>query len=449
MKKNDKKIINAWASYDWANSVYNLIVTTAIFPIYYTNVTEEFFGGKMVTFFGLSIENSVLFTYAISLSFLVIVLSSPILSGIADYTGSKKKFMQFFSYIGATACIGLYFFEGPNIEYGIFCSVMASIGYAGSLVFYNGFLPEIVSPEKMDNVSAKGFTYGYIGSVILLIICLALIMMPTTFGFDSGKTATKFSFLLVGFWWIGFAQIAFKTLKDYPTGKSLSFDIVIKGGQELSKVMREIKERPVLKRFLASFFFYSMGVLTVMLLAPLFGSKEVGIGTEEMIIVVLILQILAIFGAYFFVWVAQQKSSRFAIALILIIWISLCIISYFLKAKLGFYALASLVGFGMGGVQSISRSTYSRLIPQQSKDTASYFSFFDITEKLAIVIGTFSYALINQLTGSMRNSMLFMSLFFIIGLIILSQTKLDDDMQKIAHEDEHDNPWDDILEDLQ
>jgi UMF1 family MFS transporter len=434
MKKNDKKTINAWASYDWANSVYNLIVTTAIFPIYYSNVTEEVFGGKMVPFFGINIENSVLFTYAISVSFLVIVLSSPILSGIADFTGSKKKFMQFFTYIGATACIGLYFFEGSNIEYGIFCSIMASIGYAGSLVFYNGFLPEIVSLDQMDRVSAKGFTYGYIGSVILLIICLSLIMMPDTFGFESALSATKTSFILVGIWWIVFAQIAFRKLKDYPTGVALSANIVTKGGQELMKVMREVKERPVLKRFLASFFFYSMGVLTVMLLAPLFGSKEVGIGTEEMIIVVLILQILAIFGAYFFVWIAQYKSSKFSIALILVIWISLCVISYFLTAKLGFYILACLVGFGMGGIQSISRSTYSRLIPQQTKDTASYFSFFDITEKLAIVIGTFSYALINQITGSMRNSMLFMSLFFIIGLIILSQTKLSSDMEKIAEE---------------
>ncbi len=448
MEKDNKKLINAWSSYDWANSVYNLIITTAIFPIYYSDVTEKAFGGKIVEFFGISIDSSVLFTYGISFSFLVVVLCSPILSGIADYTGSKKRFMQFFTYLGSFACMGLYFFDGINVEYGITCSVLASIGYAGSLVFYNGFLPEVASPERMDNVSARGFTFGYIGSVILLIISLIIIMKPGIFGFADSITATKSCFLMVGIWWISFAQIAFYYLQDRKSGNKLNKNILGKGINELKKVYTSIKGRPVMKRYLFSFFFYSMGVLTVMLLAPLFGSTEVGVGTEEMIIVVLILQILAIFGAYFFVWVSQKKGSRFSISMILVIWIMICITCYFLKVKVGFYVLAGLLGFGMGGVQSISRSTYSRLIPKATKDTASYFSFYDITEKLAIVIGTFSYGIINQFTGSMRNSMLFMSLFFIIGLLILQWTDLESEMQKISTEEALDNPWDDIIEDV-
>jgi UMF1 family MFS transporter len=448
MEKNSKKLINAWSSYDWSNSVYNLIVTTAIFPTYYENVTKEAFGGEMVPFFGITISSGVLFTYAISLSFLVIVLTSPILSGIADYTGSKKRFMQFFTYLGSLSCMGLYFFEGPNIEYGIMCSVLASVGYAGSLVFYNGFLPEIATPDQMDSVSAKGFTFGYVGSVILLTINLALILAPDTFGFAGAGEATKFGFLLVGFWWMGFAQIAFYHLKDRPTENKMSSKVLGLGLKELGKVFAEIKARPTMKKFLMSFFFYSMGVLTVMLLAPLFGSKEVGIDSIEMIIVVLILQILAIFGAYFFSWVSSRKGSRFAISAILIMWVAVCITCYFLTIKIGFYIIAGIVGFGMGGVQSISRSTYSRLIPKGTKDTASYFSFFDITEKLAIVIGSFAYGFINQVTGSMRNSMLFMTVFFVIGFIILQQTDLEADMKKIAEADEFDNPWDDILEDV-
>jgi MFS transporter, UMF1 family len=448
MEKDNKKLINAWSSYDWANSVYNLIITTAIFPIYYSDVTEKAFGGKMVEFFGISIDSSVLFTYAISCSFLVVVLCSPILSGIADYTGSKKRFMQFFTYLGSFSCMGLYFFEGSNVEYGISCSVLASIGYAGSLVFYNGFLPEVASPERMDNVSARGFTFGYIGSVILLIISLIIIMKPEMTGFSDSITATKSCFLMVGIWWLVFAQIAFYYLKDRKTGNTVNMKVLGKGISELKKVLAAIKGRPVMKRYLLSFFFYSMGVLTVMLLAPLFGRTEVGVGAEEMIIVVLLLQILAIFGAYFFVWVSQRRGSRFSISMILLIWILICITCYFLKVKTGFYVLAGLVGFGMGGVQSISRSTYSRLIPKTTKDTASYFSFYDITEKLAIVIGTFSYGLINQFTGSMRNSMLFMSIFFIVGFIILQMTDLQSEMQKVSEEEESDNPWDDIIEDI-
>lgn len=446
MEKNNKKLINAWSSYDWSNSVYNLIVTTAIFPTYYEQVTKEAFGGEIVSFFGLTISSGVLFTYAISLSFLIIVLTSPILSGIADYIGGKKRFMQFFTYLGSISCMGLYFFEGANIEYGIMCSILASVGYAGSLVFYNGFLPEIATPDQMDSVSAKGFTFGYIGSVILLIINLALILAPDTFGFSDTGSATKFGFLLVGLWWMGFAQISFYYLKDRPTGNKISSKVLGLGLTELGKVFTEIKARPTMKKFLLSFFFYSMGVLTVMLLAPLFGSKEVGIDSIEMIVVVLILQILAIFGAYFFSWLSSKKGSRFAISCILIMWIGVCITCYFLTIKIGFYIVAGIVGFGMGGVQSISRSTYARLIPKATKDTASYFSFFDITEKLAIVIGSFSFGFINQVTGSMRNSMLFMTVFFAIGFIILQLTDLEADMKKVTEAGAVDDALDKALD---
>jgi len=448
MQKNDKKLINAWASFDWANSVYNLIVTTAIFPVYYLATTKEAFGGDVVNFFGIEIVNSVLSTYAISFSFLVIVLSAPILSGIADYIGKKKRFMQFFTFLGSLSCIGLFFFHGDNIEYGILCATFASIGFAGSIVFYNGFLPEIATPDQMDSVSARGFTFGYIGSVILLALNLFMILSPDTFGFANATAATRFSFLLVGIWWIGFAQIAFYYLEDNPTGKKVTSEVLGKGVRELKKVHSEISSRPIMKRFLYSFFFYNMGVYTVMLLAPFFAEKEVGITSSEMIIVVLILQILAIVGAYFMVWVSSKKGSKFAIASTIVIWVSLCIISYFLVDKNAFYALAAVLGFGMGGIQSISRSTYSRLIPKSTRDTASYFSFYDITEKLSVVIGTFAYAFIEQITGSMRNSMVFMIVFFIIGFVILQMTDLETDMKKVADGDEYDNPWDDIIEDI-
>ncbi len=434
MKKNDKTIINAWSSYDWANSVYNLIVTTAIFPVYYATTTQKAFGGDIVSFFGVSIDSSVLFTYAVSFSFLIIVFISPILSGIADYAGTKKRFMQFFTYLGALSCMGLYFFEGINIEYGIACSVLASIGYAGSLVFYNGFLPEIASPDQMDRVSAKGFIFGYVGSVLLLIVNLGIIMNPKIFGFADGQAATKFGFLLVGFWWICFAQIAFYYLKDKPTGHKVSRKILGQGFSELKKVGSEVKNRRVLKYFLGSFFFYSMGVLTVMLLAPLFAKEEVGIGSIEMILVVLILQILAIFGAYFFSWFSQKKGAKIAISTILFLWIGICISCYFLENKNGFYALAAVLGFGMGGIQSLSRSTYARLIPLSTSDTASYFSFYDITEKLAVVIGTFAYGFIAQWTGTMRNSMVFMTLFFTLGLLVLLFTPLKKEMDRLAAE---------------
>lgn len=431
MEKNSKRLINAWASYDWSNSVYNLIVTTAIFPIYYSAATKEAFGGEIISFFGITVKNTVLYTYAISFSFLLVVILSPILSGIADYAGMKKKFMKFFTYLGSLACLGLYFFNGENVEYGITCAVIASVGYAGSLVFYNGFLPEIASPDRMDRISAKGYAMGYIGSVILLIINLVILLQPESFGFEGKSNATKFGFLLVGFWWLGFSQIAFYYLKDYPTGKTISREVLGNGIKELKKVFSGLKERNVMKRYLLSFFFYSMGVQTVMLLAPLFAESEVGMEADEMILVVLILQILAIGGAYLFAYVSKWKGNSFAISSSLVIWVIICISGYYLKDKMSFYYLAAMLGFVMGGIQSISRSTYSKLIPESTKDTASYFSFYDITEKIAIVIGTFSYGMIEQLTGSMRNSMLFMASFFIIGFIIIQSAGLKKELSTV------------------
>lgn len=424
LEKNNQRLINAWASYDWSNSVYNLIVTTAIFPIYYLSTTQAAYGGEVVSFFGLAVKNSVLYSYAISFSFLVIVILSPILSGIADYSGLKKRFMQFFTYMGSLACIGLYFFTGENVEYGISCSVLASIGYAGSLVFYNGFLPEVATVDRMDKVSAKGFAMGYIGSVILLLINLVLYQQHESFGFTDGGSATQFGFILVGVWWVSFSQIAFYYLRDKSTGKPITREILGKGIQEIKKVLAVVRNKVVMKRFLMSFFLFSMGVQTVMLLAPLFGDKEIGMEADEMIYIVLILQILAVGGAYFFALLSTAKGNGFAISTTLLVWIFICIAGYFLQDKLSFYALAAALGFVMGGIQSISRSTYSKLIPSDTKDTASFFSFYDITEKLAIVIGSFTYGYIDQVTGSMRNSMVFMSIFFIAGFIVLQIANL-------------------------
>ncbi len=428
LPKNNSRLINAWASFDWSNSVYNLIITTAIFPIYYLGMTQEAFGGEMVEFLGMTIKNSVLYSYAISFSFLVIVFISPVLSGIADYGGMKKRFMQFFTYLGSAACIGLYFFTGENVEYGIACAVLASVGYAGSLVFYNGFLPEVASVDRMDEVSARGFAMGYVGSVILLIVNLVLFQQFSTFGFETGVAATRFGFILVGIWWFGFSQIAFYYLKDRSTGKKITMDILGNGTKELKKVFAVARKKQVLFRFLSSFFLFSMGVQTVMLLAPLFAEKEIGMEADEMIIVVLIIQIIAIGGAYLFAWISKLKGNGFSISVMLLIWVFICITGYFLQEKVSFYALAGLLGFVMGGIQSISRSTYSKLIPEETQDTASFFSFYDITEKLAIVIGSMSYGLIDQVTGSMRNSMVFMSVFFIGGLILLRLANLKKNM---------------------
>jgi UMF1 family MFS transporter len=421
---SNKKVQRAWVMYDWANSVYSLVITSTIFPVYYNSVTKGVDGSDTVSFFGWEVINTVLYSYSISFSFLVIALLAPLLSGIADASGNKLNFMKFFVYLGSLSCISLFFFTGENLEFGIICSVLASVGFSGSIVFYNSYLPEIAKEEEFDMLSAKGFAFGYIGSVILLIFNLLMIQQPDWFGMPTGSFAPRFSFLVTGIWWIGFAQIPFRALPNNPYKKSISADYLLKGYREINAVFRELRAMPVVNRFLASFFFYSMGVQTVMYLAASFGDKELGMPGDQLILTVLIIQLVAIGGSYFFAFVSRRFGNKTSMVIMVLIWMGICVAAYFVNSVYQFYSLAFVVGLVMGGIQSLSRSTYAKLIPTTTTDHASFFSFFDLTEKVAVVLGTATYGAIEQLTGSMRNSALFLVLFFVLGMIFLSRLNL-------------------------
>lgn len=419
---NNPKVIRAWCMYDWANSVYSLVITSAIFPVYYQAVTTGDNGSDRVDFFGFSVVNSVLYSYALSFAFLLIAPLLPLLSGIADYAGSKKSFMRFFVYLGGTGCMGLYFFQGPNIEWGIFCSILASCGYAGSVVFYDAFLPEIADRDRLDTVSARGYSMGYYGSVILLIVNLVMILNWQSFGFPSEGASTRFSFLLVGLWWIGFSQYTFYYLPEQRrdnSGKRMLFH----GYEELQKVWRSLSENPDLKKYLGAYFFFNMGVQTVMYLAATFGSKELKLEDGKLIFTVLIIQLVGSVGAHLFARVSRSLGNKKSLVIMICIWIGICLLAYLTTTEFEFCGIAFLVGLVMGGIQSLSRATYAKLIPDNSIDHASYFSFFDVTFNLSIVFGTFSYGLIEHISGSMRNSTLALAVFFIIGLSLLSRVK--------------------------
>ena len=327
-------------------------------------------------------------------------------------------------YLGSFSCMSLYFFDGENVEYGIIFSVLASVGFTGSLVFYNAFLPEISTPKNFDNISARGYSFGYVGSVILLIICLALIQGFEFFGFQSSKDATKFTFLLVGFWWILFAQITLFYLPEKHKKIKLNRTILTYGLRELNKVWNYIKGVKNLKLYLLSYFFYSMGVQTIMLVASYFGDKELNLEQSKLIFTILIIQLIAIFGAYFFAFLSKLKGNKFSLLIMNSCWIIICVSAYFTTNENQFYFLAAAVGILMGGIQSLSRSTFSKLIPDEIDDNASFFNFYAISYNISVVIGTFSYGYIEQVTGSMRSSILVLTLFFIIGLVILLNTKI-------------------------
>ncbi len=425
IKLNDKRITNGWCMYDWANSVYSLTITTAVFPIYYEQVTTNSDGSKLVDFFGWQLPNTVLYSYALSFSFLFTALILPLLTGIADYTGKKKTFLKVFAYLGSAACAAMFFFDGSNIEFAIVTVILASIGYSGGLVFYDAYLPEVATPDRFDKLSAKGYSLGYVGSVILLIVNLMMIQMPELFGMKDGTLPARISFLTVAVWWAGFAQITFKRLPANPFNRTTTEHWFRKGYQELKLVYRRVKEMPNLKRYVLAYFFFNAGVQAVMYLASLFGAKELKLETQSLIITVLIIQLVAIGGAYLFAGISKRKGNVYSLMIMIVIWVVVCVVAFFVNSATQFYGLAFMVGLIMGGVQSLSRSTYSKLIPEDTEDHASFFSFYDVTFNISIVAGTLAYGSIEWLTGSMRYSALGLSVFFIVGLILIRRVKVD------------------------
>ena len=410
--------------YDWANSVYNLVINTSIFPIYYTAVTANESSGDKINFFGFEVVNSVLYSYAISISYLLSALILPLLSGIADYTGQKKKYLRIFTTLGSLACMGMFFFTSENIEWGILCVILASLGYSSGLVFYDAYLPEIAPPSMTDRVSARGYSFGYAGSALLLIVSLAIISNYDVFGLPTKGYATRLVFLIVGIWWIGFAQIPFKRLPNNVFNKKPTGKILLNGYLELKKVFNALRNQPNIKKYLISFFFFNMGVQTIMLLATLFGSKELKLDSSQLIPILLIIQFVAIAGATLFARISDKKGNIFSLGAMITIWVGICVFAYTITSVNEFYVIAVLVGLVMGGIQALSRATFSKLVPADAQDHASYFSFFDVTFHMSVVLGTFSYGLIDQITGSMRNSTLALATYFVIGFIFLIMVKM-------------------------
>lgn len=422
LEKGNNKVMNAWAFYDWANSVYSLVISSSIFPLYFGFLfTKE---NPNIEVFGTAIKATSLVFFTTAFAFLTVAVLSPILSGIADYLGNKKRFMQFFCYLGAASCIGLYWFTKENIVFGMCCFYFGLVGFWGSLVFYNSYLSDIAFTEQHDKLSAKGFSLGYIGSVILLIISLYLIIGRTD---EEAIHAMKLSFVFTGIWWIVFSQYTFYYLpKGNKNKHPLTFSIVLNGYNELKKVQKLFFKDVTLKRFLIAFFIYSMAVQTVMLVATYFGEQEINWGNADkkrqgLIISILMIQLVAVLGAILTSKLALKFGNIKTLIGINSVWIFICIGAFFVTKPIEFYLVAGIVGLVMGGIQSLSRSTFSKLMPE-TNDTTSFFSFYDVAEKIGIVIGMILYGSINQITGSMRNAILFLMLFFVIGVILLFRT---------------------------
>jgi UMF1 family MFS transporter len=428
LPKGSKKLLNAWAFYDWANSVYSLVIASTIFPIFYaalTIVKDE--DGRViqdtVQLFGFNFNNDSLISYVTAMAFMLVAVISPFLSGIADYVGNKKNFLKFFCYLGALSCIGLFWFSLENLIFGLLCYFLALVGFWASLVFYNSYLPDIAFPNQQDKISAKGFSLGYVGSVILLLMCLLLVLNFEWFGFESEALPTRISFILTGIWWISFSQITYYYLPKGNKKEKLTRDVVFNGYKEIRMIWRSFENNLQLKKYLQAFFVYSMAVQTVMLIATYFGIEEVNWtgqdATTGLIVSILLIQLVAVAGATITSRLSSKMGNIETLILVNVLWIGICIYAFFVKTPMQFYIAAGLVGLVMGGIQTLSRSTYSKMLPEDTLDTTSYFSFYDVSEKIGIVIGMSLYGLVTQVFGSIRYSILFLTAFFLIGVFLL------------------------------
>jgi len=421
--KGSKKLIGAWALYDWANSVYSLVISSAIFPIYYSQYV--FSQTNSVEILNLDINKDTLISSVSAISFLLIAFLSPLLSGIADFIGNKKIFMKFFVYMGSLSCIGLYWFELETIEISLLFYTLGLIGFWGSLVYYNSYLTDITYPNQTNKVSAKGYTMGYIGSVILLLINLIMINFYETFGFESEIAAMKSSFAIVGIWWLSFSQYSFYHLPIGNKGVKVPKNIIWNGFRELKGVYKFIRTSKRFTRFLLAFFIFSFSLQTVLYIASYFGVSEIEWAssseqTSGLIISILLIQIVAIGGAYFFTKMAQKYGNILVLTFAIFLWGAVCLYAYFIKTPIQFYMIAGLVGLLMGGTQPVARATYSLFIPD-TKDTTSFFSFYDVTEKIGIVFGMIFYAAAAQITGSVRFSVIIFMFFFFMGALLLTR----------------------------
>ena len=418
--KGDKRVVRGWVMYDWANSVYQLTIASAIFPIYYNTITRT--GDNFtVSFFGKPIINTVLYSWAIAAAYLLVAIGSPLFSSMADYSGRRKAFMRSFTMIGAVACGALFFFDKDHIELGVIAFALGTIGYGGSIVFYNSFLPVIAEPEKQDRISARGYSMGYLGGVVLLLFNLLMIMKPDLFGIaaDSSLPA-RISFLTVFIWWIGFSQITFSRLPKYTFRKRMKRESVLTNGyRELRMVFNQIKKSYKLSMFLTSFFFLMMGVLTTMFMAATYGEKEMGLKEDVLIPTILVIQLVGMLGAWMFARISEKLGNLRALMITIVAWTLICIGAYFITNTIQFVTAAFFIGIVMGGSQSLARSTYSKMLPSDTTDHTSFFSFYDVMEKLATVAGTFSFGVIEAITGSMRFSVLAITLFFILSLFFM------------------------------
>lgn len=409
MKKYSKEE-NSWIFYDWANSAYSIIITTAVFPLYYKAVA---------TGAGVSMSNSTAYLgYTVAIATFILAMIGPLLGTIADYEGLKKKFFLFFFLMGTAATVSLAFVPSGNWLWLLIIYTITAVGFHGANIFYDAFLVDVTPEERMNKISARGFGLGYIGSTIPFIISIAIILLagkeiiPLT-----TSTASRIAFVITAIWWFVFTIPMVKNVHQIH-GIKREPNLLASSFRRLGGTFKEIRKYRTVFLFLLAYFFYIDGVGTIISMSTAYGS-DLGISAENLLIILFVTQVVAAPFAILYGKLAQKFTGKKMLYVGIIVYIIVCVYAFFMKTTMDFWVLAMLVATSQGGIQALSRSYFARLVPKEKSN--EFFGFYNIFGKFASVMGPLLVGVTAQLTGSSAYGVFSLVILFIIGITILSR----------------------------
>lgn len=433
--KNDKRTIFGWCMYDLANSAYITTVSAALLPIYFR---EGIVGEIGIDVFGLTVSASAMWGFMLGFAALLVFLFAPVLGSIADFSAAKKKFLISFAYFGSLFATLLFFcgqgvadetgelVQTGDVWYTVLLYICTQVCFVGANVFYDAFLPHIASEDKIDAVSAKGYAYGYVGGSFQFGIALALVSLHDRIGIDQ-TLAVRIGMAMTGLWWAGWTLFTVKYLKEVKTDEAFPekyrkmprlFAYLSLGIDRTIDTVRKVGNFRQLTIFVIAYMAYNDGAHTVTSMAAIYGKDELGLGTTHLMVTLLLVQIVAIWGALAFSRIADRIGARRAVMISLVLWSGVVIYAYFIRTATEFFVLGMIVGVVLGGTQALSRSFYGAMIPENA--SAEFYGFFSVFSKFSAIWGPFIFGFIKQVTGEARLAIISLIVFFIVGFILLA-----------------------------
>ena len=423
--KMHKKIINAWCMYDWANSAFATTIMAAVLPIFYKDVAGAHLEEHISTAY---------WGYTISIALLLTAILGPMLGAIADYSGIKKRFLAGFATLGIVFTSLLVLIRTGDWLLASVLFAVANVGFAAANIFYDALLPHVAHPDEIDQVSTKGYALGYLGGGVLLALNLAWILSPSTFFIPDTETASRLAFLSVGIWWALFSIPIFRRVPEPPRMAEARSEVnpILGGFRRLRQTFRDIRRYGELIKFLVAFWLYNDGIGTIIKMATVYGA-EIGIGQSDLIGALVMMQFVGIPFSFAFGRLAKRLGAKPSIYLALIVYTVISLWGYVMANAWEFWALAFLVGLVQGGSQALSRSLFGSMVPKGK--TAEFFGFYSVSSKFAGIAGPFIFALVGQLTGSSRLSIMSLVFFFIVGGLLLTRVNEEEGIRMARAED--------------